>query len=68
MSIHKSLKTGGGLTRTRNVLSRAERVEKLSREGRYKAGDPVTGLPKTKIMSLKRGKGAAKKKKEEKEK
>lgn len=65
MSIHKSLKSGSGLGRTRNVLTRAERVEKLQKEGVMKPGDPVVGLPKTKVASMKRGKGPVKKKEKE---
>ncbi|MCC7408683.1 MAG: small basic protein [Phycisphaeraceae bacterium] len=47
MSIDRSLRVGGGLARHRNVLSRAERIAKLSETGKFdpKAGDPL-GLPK----------------------
>ncbi len=54
MSIHKSLRSGSGLTRARNVLTRAERVERMTREGRLKPGDPVIGLPKTKVFKAKK--------------
>ena len=46
MSIDRSLKLRGALTRHRNVLSRAERIEKLTEEERWQDGDSVTGLPK----------------------
>lgn len=65
MSIHKSLRSSAGLSRARNVLSRAERVERLTKEGRLKPGDPVVGLPKTKVLKAKKSK--KKKKKEEEE-
>lgn len=65
MSIHKSLRSGSGLGRTRNVLTRSERVERLTKDGRLKPGDPVIGLPKTKVPSMKRGKGKVKKKKDD---
>ena len=46
MSIDRSLKIRGALTRHRNVLSRAERLEKLKEEERWNEGDSVLGLPK----------------------
>jgi small basic protein (TIGR04137 family) len=46
MSIDRSLKVKGALSRHRNVLSRAERIEKLLEEERWEEGDPVTGLVK----------------------
>ena len=66
MSIHKSLRSSSGLVRARNVLTLAERVERMTKEGTLKPGDPVTGLPKTKVLSTVR-KGKKKKKKEEEE-
>jgi small basic protein (TIGR04137 family) len=46
MSIDPSLKIKGALTRHRNVLTRAERIDKLKEEERWSEGDPMTGLPK----------------------
>jgi len=46
MSMDRSLKTTGALSRHRNVLSRAERIEQLKNEDRWEEGDPVMGLPK----------------------
>ncbi len=46
MSIDRSLKIKGALTRHRNVLSRAERIETLKEEERWDEGDSITGLPK----------------------
>jgi small basic protein (TIGR04137 family) len=46
MSIDPSLKIKGALTRHRNVLTRAERVEQLIEEERWSEGDPLFGLPK----------------------
>ncbi len=48
MSQHRSFKTGGKIKAKRNVLKRFERIEKLKQEGRWKEGDKVLGLPKTK--------------------
>ncbi|UCG47364.1 MAG: small basic protein [Phycisphaerales bacterium] len=46
MSIDRSLKVKGALTRHRNVLTRAERVEKLKEEERWSDEDSLFGLPK----------------------
>lgn len=47
MSLDSSLKIGGGLSRHRNVLTRAERIERLSERGKFdmESSDPL-GLPK----------------------
>lgn len=46
MSIDRSLKIKGALTRHRNVLTRAERIEQLKDEDRWSEGDSLLGLPK----------------------
>lgn len=46
MSIDPSLKVKGSLTRHRNVLSRAERIERLKDEERWSEGESLFGLPK----------------------
>ena len=46
MSIDRSLKVKGALERHRNVLTRAERVEKLQDEERWEEEQSVLGLPK----------------------
>lgn len=46
MSLDPSLKIKGALTRHRNVLSRAERIETLKDEERWTEEDSVFGLPK----------------------
>ena len=46
MSIDPSLKIKGALTRHRNVLTRAERIEKLIEEERWSEGDSLLGLQK----------------------
>jgi len=65
MSVHKSLKIRGMLARTRNVLTRAERIAMMEQSRVWKDGDLVYGLPKTKVPKIKRG--GKKKKKEEEE-
>lgn len=46
MSIDRSLKIKGALSRHRNVLTRTERIEKLKEEERWSEGDSLLGLPK----------------------
>ena len=48
MSLHPSLKIRGAVAAKRNVLKRYERVDLLKADGRYKDGQKVWGLPKTK--------------------
>ncbi|MHC4123879.1 MAG: small basic protein [Planctomycetota bacterium] len=46
MSVDRSVKVKGALSRHRNVLSRAERVEKLKDEEIWSEEDSLFGLPK----------------------
>lgn len=46
MSIDRSLKIKGALSRHRNVLTRAERIEQLKDDERWSEGDSLFGLPK----------------------
>ncbi|UCF43040.1 MAG: small basic protein [Planctomycetota bacterium] len=46
MSVDRSLKIKGALRRHRNVLTRAERIEKLKEEERWTEGDSVFALAK----------------------
>ncbi len=49
MSKHPSLKGVSQIRKRRNVLKRFERINLLSKEGRWKEGQKVlSGLPKTK--------------------
>lgn len=61
MSIDRSLKIAGGLTRHRNVLTRAERIAKLNELEARKKDDSVFGLPKVAHRNLKVGKKTKKK-------
>lgn len=65
MTIDKSLRVRRGLIRSRNVLTRAERLQKLAETDRWKQGDTPFGLPKVRVqrMIIKK----KKKKKEEEE-
>jgi small basic protein (TIGR04137 family) len=46
MSIDRTLKIKGALSRHRNVLTRTERIEKLKDEERWSDEQSVFGLPK----------------------
>ena len=46
MSTDSSLKIKGTLSRHRNVLTRAERIEKLKDEERWSESDSLLSLPK----------------------
>lgn len=46
MSIHSSLRISGAGTGQRNVWTRMERIVALKKQGKWKDGDAVEGLPK----------------------
>jgi len=52
MSIDKSLKRKGGMTKTRCVLTRAERIAKLMENGKFADGQSPFGLPKTRVQKI----------------
>lgn len=52
MTIDKSLKIKAGAIKTRNVLTRAERMEKLIEADRWSEGDPVYGIPKVRVQKI----------------
>jgi small basic protein (TIGR04137 family) len=62
MSLDRSLKIKGALTRHRNVLSRAERIEKLAEEQRWLPEGSIFGLPKVAHRKSHAGAKAAKEK------
>lgn len=61
MSIDRSLKIKGALERHRNVLTRAERIEKLEEEEQWSEGDSLLGLPKVANRKSHAGRKAEKK-------
>ena len=52
MSIDKSLRRKGGLTKTRCVLTRAERIAKMMENGKFADGQSPFGLPKTRVQKI----------------
>jgi len=65
MTMDKSLKVHQGLVRSRSVLTRGERIERLKAVERWKEGDCPLGLPKVRVYKMTMKK--KKKKKEEEE-
>jgi small basic protein (TIGR04137 family) len=61
MSIDKSLRRKNSLQRSRNVLTRGERIKVLQDEERWPAGRSPYGLPKVRVAKVaKKPKKAAK--------
>ena len=60
MSIDRSLKIKGALSRHRNVLTRAERIEQLKEEERWSEEKSLLGLPKVAHRKSHAGRKAAK--------
>ncbi len=52
MSLDKSLRKAGGLSRQRNVLTRPERLALLQEDEKWKPEAGVYNLPKTKYRRL----------------
>lgn len=52
MSIDKSLKRKGGMTRQRCVLTRAERIAKMIENGQWGDNKSPFGLPKTRVQKV----------------
>jgi len=64
MSIDRSLRLKDALVRHRNVLTRAERIDKLKDEERWEDDSSVLGLPKVSHRKSHAGKKPAKEKEE----
>ena len=62
MTIDKSLRVKRGATRNRSVLTRVERIARLTEVDAWKVGDSPLGLPKVRVRKL-----TMKKKKKKKE-
>ncbi len=52
MPIDKSLKVKAGAIQNRNVLSRAERIEKLKEADKFNDSTSVLGLPKVRVLKI----------------
>lgn len=60
MSLDKSLKKAGGLSRQRNVLTRPERLALLQEDEKWSPEKGVYNLPKTKSRRLAPGQSGPK--------
>lgn len=56
MSMDKTLRTRLGSSRSRNVLTRGERIARLQEEDRFSAGRSPFGLPKVRVQKALAGK------------
>lgn len=65
MAIDKSLKRTGRLRRSRNVLTREERIAKMKFEDRWQDGMSPFGLPKTRVIKTVIGKKKKRKSEDE---
>ena len=65
MTMDKSLRMRGTMARTRNVLTRAERIGRLQAADRWKEGDSPFGLSKVRVYKLAMKKKKKKKKEDE---
>jgi small basic protein (TIGR04137 family) len=52
MTVDKSLRIRTGIVRARNVLTRAERIEKLGQQDRWTEDDGPLGLPKVRVYRV----------------
>jgi small basic protein (TIGR04137 family) len=52
MSIDKSLKRKGGMSKQRCVLTRAERIAKMMENGQFGSDRSPFGLPKTRVQKV----------------
>ena len=68
MTMDKSLKVQAGAIKTRNVLTRAERIARLKELDRWSDESDVVGMPKVRVVkvSLKKKKKVKKEETEEK--
>jgi small basic protein (TIGR04137 family) len=65
MSMDKSLRVRAGMSRMRSVLTRGERIQKLTDAERWKEGDSPFGLPKVRVYKLEMKKKKKKAKEDE---
>ena len=67
MTMDKSLRARRGLIRSRSVLTRGERIERLKAADRWQDGDSPFGLDKVRVYRIALKKKKKKKKEEEEE-
>jgi small basic protein (TIGR04137 family) len=65
MTMDKSLRVRAGMARSRNVLTRDERIQRLQAADRWQDGDSPFGLAKVRVYKLAMKKKKKKKKEDE---
>ena len=52
MTMDASLKVKAGAIKTRNVLTRAERVRQMQKQGTFDQTESVVGMPKVRVIKV----------------
>lgn len=65
MTMDKSLRVRRGMIRSRNVLTRAERIQKLQESDKWVEGRSPLGLPKVRVVKISMKKKKVKKAEDE---
>ena len=52
MTLDRSLKVRAGAIKSRNVLTRAERVARLKELEKFNEDDNIVGMPKVRVMKV----------------
>ena len=52
MTLDRSLKVRAGAIKTRNVLTRAERIAQMQKQDRFNEEEDVLGMAKTRVMKV----------------
>ncbi|MEM9589010.1 MAG: small basic protein, partial [Planctomycetota bacterium] len=52
MTMDRSLKVAAGAIKTRNVLTRAERVARLKEIDQFKEDESIIGMPKVRVQKV----------------
>ena len=52
MTIDKSLKVKAGSVKNRNVLTRAERLAQMQKQGKWSEESTILGMPKTRVVKI----------------
>ena len=65
MTMDKSLRVRRGMIRSRNVLTRAERIQKLQESDKWTEGRSPLGLPKVRVVKISMKKKKVKKAEDE---
>ena len=52
MTLDRSLKVRAGAIKTRNVLTRAERIAQLQQRDKFNEEDSILGMPKVRVVKV----------------